>query len=437
MASTSAGTANIRVDDDRAAPSGYGQAFVIVTTLFFMWGFLTALNDILIPHLRGVFDLTFVQAALVQFTFFGAYFIMAIPSGRVIAWLGYKGAMVAGLVTAGVGALLFFPAAALVSYPVFLLALFVLATGITVLQTAANPYVTALGPAKTASSRLNLTQAFNSLGTTIAPFLGGLLILGAAATPAEEAASVQLPYVGLAIALFVLAGAIWLAKLPRLAGVEEGQGTGTYGQAFAVRSLALGVLGIFLYVGAEVSIGSFLINFLGEPQVAGLAEADAAKYVSYYWGGAMVGRFIGAALLQRVDAGRLLAACALGAALLTALAAVSTGSVAMWAALAVGLFNSIMFPTIFALAVAGLGPLTGKGSSLLIMAIVGGALIPLAMGALIDGVGMQPAFFLPAACYLYIVYYGLIGSRPTHESLGEALTTAGTAAGAIAGPGTP
>ena len=408
-----------------ASPIGYRRAFAVVTTLFFMWGFLTVLNDILIPHLKAVFDLTYVQAALVQFTFFSAYFVMAIPSGAVIERIGYKGAMVAGLLVAALGALLFYPAASLASYGLFLGALFVLATGITILQTAANPYVTALGPPEGASARLNLTQAFNSLGTTLGPLVGGLFILSdSLKTPAQmqamapdalatyraaEAASVQTPYLLLALALALLAGLIYASHLPRLADVEDGDDRGTFAQALSHRHLLYGVVAIFLYVGAEVSIGSFLVNFLGEPTVAGMPETQAARYVSFYWGGAMIGRFVGAAILARANPGRTLAAAAGIAALLCAVGAFATGAVAMWGVIAIGLVNSIMFPTVFALAVAGMGRLTGKASSLLVMAIVGGAVLPVAMGALIDGLGMHPAFLLPLACYLFIAWYGLRG----------------------------
>lgn len=402
-----------------AAPAtSYRAAFGAVTALFFIWGFLTCLNDILIPHLRSVFDLGYVQAALVQFTFFGAYFLVALPSGWLIRRLGYKRGIVAGLTVAGVGALMFYPAAALPSYPLFLGALFVLASGITVLQVAANPYVTVLGPPETASSRLTLTQAFNSLGTTVAPLVGGALILtGTAAGVTGEAArlaearAVQLPYVGLAVALFVVAGAMALFRLPTIPQIEGEAATNALERAWHRRHLLLGVGAIFLYVGAEVAIGSFLVNFFALPHIAGMEEARAAQYVALYWGGAMVGRFAGSALLRRFAPGRLLAAFAVGAAALTALAAVASGPVAMWAVLAVGLCNSIMFPTIFALAIDGLGPLTGEGSSLLVMGIVGGALVPVAVGALADTAGLQLSFLLPAACYLYIVYYGLRGSR--------------------------
>lgn len=409
------------------APTDYRPAFVAVTGLFFIWGFLTCLNDILIPHLKGVFDLDYVRAALVQFTFFGAYFLLALPSGWIIRRLGYKRGIVTGLVTAGIGALLFYPAAAVPSFPLFLLALFVLASGITLLQVAANPYVTVLGAPETASSRLTLTQAFNSLGTTVAPLVGSALILGAvtragggdgAAARLAEARAVQVPYIGLAIALFVVAGFMAMFKLPRISQIESATGDTVVsdhlptGRAWHRRHLALGVIGIFVYVGAEVSIGSFLVNFFGLPNVAGMDAERAARYVSFYWGGAMVGRFIGSVLLRRVSPGKLLGTFAVGAALLTALAAVSSGPLAMWAVIAVGLCNSIMFPTIFALAIDGLGPLTGEGSSLLVMAIVGGALIPVAVGALADGMGLQLSMLLPALCYLYIVFYGYSGSRP-------------------------
>ena len=400
-------------------------ALPTVTALFFMWGFLTALNDILIPHLRGVFTLSYAQAALVQFTFFGAYFLTALPWGRVVTRLGYQRGIVLGLAIAGVGALLFHPAAGRLSYGLFLGALFVLAAGITLLQVAANPYVTVLGPPETASSRLNLTQAFNSLGTTLAPLVGGLLIFAAAVGPGSSTAdrlatarTVQGPYVGLAVALFLLAGVIALARLPRIAAEGEGDGSGPHEGAGAprhvlgVRHLMLGAIGIFVYVGAEVTIGSFLINYLGLPRIAGLDEGAASRYVAYYWGAAMVGRFAGAALLRRGDPGRLLAAFAVAAAVLTTIAVLGGGPLAMWAVLAVGLCNSIMFPTIFTLAIRGLGRRTGEGSSILIMAIVGGALVPLACGVLADRVGLQAAFVLPALCYLYVVWYGARGSRP-------------------------
>ena len=399
---------------DPSQGGNYKVPLAVVTMLFFMWGFLTCLNDILIPHLKGVFDLNYTQIMLIQFTFFGAYFIMSIPSGSIIAKVGYQKGIVIGLLTSAVGALLFYPAASAISYPLFLTALFVLASGITLLQVAANPYVAVLGKPETASSRLNLTQAFNSLGTTVAPYFGGVLILSSVAglSAREEAAMVQMPYVGLAIALAVLAVVIWKSNLPVIASVEDHHAkAGKLTDALKYRHLVLGAVGIFVYVGAEVSIGSFLVNFLGQPEIAGLPEATAAGFVSYYWGGAMIGRFVGSALLQKVNAGKLLGVFALIASGLVTATIVTTGSTAMWMILSVGLFNSIMFPTIFTLGIDGLGKLTSQGSSILIMAIVGGALIPLAQGAMADSYGIQTAFIIPAVCYLYIVFYGFIGSR--------------------------
>ena len=395
------------------------SALAVVTALFFMWGFLTCLNDILVPHLKAVFDLNYLEASLIQFVFFGAYFIMSLPSGKIVAWVGYQRGMVIGLVTAGVGTALFYPAASLLSYPLFLGALFVLASGITLLQVAANPYVSALGKPETASSRLNLTQAFNSLGTTVAPKFGGWLILATAGAGAvvatdklAEAATVKLPYLILTGALLLLAVFIGLFKLPRLQSVEDdAQHKGTLVDAIKVPHLALGAVGIFTYVGAEVAIGSYLINFMADPEVASLDPQVAAGYVSYYWGGAMVGRFVGSAILQKIEAGTLLGINAAIASALCMISLALTGSGAMWAVLAIGFFNSIMFPNIFTLGIRGLGHLTSQGSSLLIMAIVGGAIIPVIMGRMADMFGVHHALFIPAICYLYIIYYGFFGSR--------------------------
>jgi FHS family L-fucose permease-like MFS transporter len=401
----------------------------VVTTIFFMWGFLTCLNDILIPHLKSVFTLSYTQAMLVQFTFFGAYFLMGLPAGRLVAKLGYKNGIVAGLGVAGVGALMFWPAAAAHSYPLFLSALFVLATGITVLQVAANPYVSLLGPEKTASSRLNLSQAFNSLGTAIAPVFGGLLILVAdPKTPeqlsamsqadslayrAAEANAVQMPYLGLGIALFALAVFIFLFRLPAITEASEQGDIRHYGifEPLRHRHVLFGVLGLFFYVGAEVSIGSVLVNYLSMPDIGAMSEKTATGYVSAYWTGAMVGRFIGSALLVRIDPGKLLAVFASIASVLLLVTLATSGMTAVYAVVAIGLFNSIMFPTIFTLGMAKLGPLTNRASSLLIMAIVGGAVLPLGMGFLADHIGLHHAFVLPLVCYAYIVYYGLNGSK--------------------------
>lgn len=401
----------------------YTMPLVWLTSLFFMWGFLTCLNDILIPHLKNVFDLNYTQAMLVQFCFFGAYFIVSIPAGILVKKVGYKTGIVIGLSIAAVGCLMFYPAAQMRVYAVFLLALFVLAGGITILQVSANPYVTILGSPRTASSRLTLTQAFNSLGTTIAPWFGSVLILAGATAgltgaelQAHEAEAVQGPYLFLAGALIVLAGIFAMIKLPRIVDDEIPVHTGDLGSsAWAYPHLVLGAIGIFVYVGAEVAIGSFLVNFISEPTIGAMTEAEAAKYVAYYWGAAMVGRFIGAAAMRRISGGVALAFNAVGACVLVAIAMLGSGKVAMWAILAVGLCNSIMFPTIFSLAVRGLGPHTSQGSGILCMAIVGGAAIPLLQGFLADSIGIQMAFFLPIICYAYIAFYGWKGSASQHD----------------------
>ena len=406
-------------------------ALAVVTSIFFMWGFLTCLNDILIPHLKALFELNFARAMLVQFTFFGTYFLMSLPAGWLVARLGYKRGIVAGLVIAGIGALGFWPAAAMREYAAFLAALFVLASGITVLQVAANPYVALLGPERTSSSRLTLAQALNSLGTAIAPIFGGMLILSntiksadaVAALPAAEqlayraaeAHSVQGPYLGLAVALFLLALFVFLFRLPVLAEnseqAEPGQRHG-YLDALRQRHLLLGVFGIFFYVGAEVSIGSFLVNYLSMPGIGGFSEQQATGYVSAYWTLAMIGRFAGSALLARFSPSRLLALFATVNVVLLLLTMAGGGALSLYSVVAIGLFNSIMFPTIFALSIERLGGLTSKGSSLLIMAIVGGAVVPYLQGQLADRIGVQHSFVLPVLCYAYIIFYGLVGSRP-------------------------
>ncbi|HJR10781.1 MAG TPA: sugar MFS transporter [Rhodanobacteraceae bacterium] len=408
--------------------AGNRTALTVVTTIFFMWGFITALNDVLIPHLKSVFTLNYTEVMLVQFTFFGAYFLMSLPSGKVVSRLGYRLSIVAGLVVTGIGALLFLPASMAQSYPLFLLAFFVLASGITLLQVAANPYVSLLGPARLASSRLNLAQALNSLGTTIAPKLGGLLILSVAVLGSAELAKlpaaqqaayklqqahlVQGPYLGIAIVLFALALIVWLFHLPAIEGADERDDSRhTFFDALAHARVWFGMLAIFVYVGAEVSIGSFMINYISLPGIGDMPEARAAGFVSLYWGGAMIGRFAGSALLTRIDARKLLCAFAIIAGLLVLTTMLTHGHVAMWSVIAIGLFNSIMFPNIFTLGIEKFGPLAGKVSSLLVMAIVGGAVIPLAQGALADRIGVHHAFVLPLLCYAYIVFYSVKGSR--------------------------
>jgi FHS family L-fucose permease-like MFS transporter len=409
MASNAASTAAQETAGGAQNGSNTG-ALVIVTILFFMWGLITSLNDVLIPHLKSIYTLTYVQAMLVQLCFFGAYFIVSLPAGALIRRIGYQKGAVMGLLIAASGCALFYPAS-FGGYGMFLFAFFVLASGITILQVAANPYVTVLGPARTASSRLTLTQAFNSLGTTIGPSVGGVLILsavGAAAGAAAEAATVRGPYLALAGALVLLAVLFFAAKLPQIAEAEDtGLAGDGHGSAWAHRHLVLGAIGIFLYVGGEVSIGSFLINFLGESHIAGLPAAEAADYVSIYWGGAMVGRFIGFAVMRVASPGKTLAFNSLLAIALVLTATFGSGKLAMWAILAVGLCNSIMFPTIFSMALNGLGKYTGQGSGILCMAIVGGALVPFAQGALADSIGVQASFMLPAACYVFILYFGV------------------------------
>jgi len=414
---------------------GYGAALATVTTLFFMWGFLTCLNDILVPHLKSIFDLNYAKVMLIQFAFFGAYFIFSIPSARVIDWIGYQRSMVAGLLIMGLGAFLFVPAASVPSYPLFLGALIVLAAGITCLQVAANPYVTVLGKPATASSRLNLTQAFNSLGTFLAPFFGGLFILTAARKMEEvralapdalqayrlhEAATVKLPYVGLGIALVLLAIAIGSFKLPKIEHAQHKVGEKVNDSIWKHPNLVFGAIAIFVYVGAEVSIGSFLVNYFSQPEIGGLTEKAAANLVAFYWGGAMVGRFIGSALLQKMKTGSLLGVCAVCAAGLVAVSMLTNGHVAMYSIILVGFFNSIMFPSIFTLGIAELGPLTGDGSGIMIMAIVGGAIIPVTQGWIADRIGIHHAFFLPVICYLYILYFALSGSKPNSERHAQA-----------------
>jgi FHS family L-fucose permease-like MFS transporter len=398
-------------------------ALAILASVFFMWGFITALNDILVPHLKSVFDLSYAQSMLVQFVFFGAYFLMALPAAKLLERTGYKNAIALGLLTTGIGALIFVPAATMPSFGLFLAGLFVLATGITLLQVAANPYVTLLGPPETASARLNLVQAFNSLGTTVAPALGGALILShslsgtavnstAVFTLAQrmaDALTVRTPYIGIAAVLFALAVIISLWRLPAL---RTQPGAQAQDSVWRHSRLLLGLGAIFVYVGAEVSVSSFLINYISSPRVGDMSHAAASSYVSLFWGGAMLGRFAGSFIMRRIPAASVLAAVALGAMLLLVTTMLTSGHTALWAIVLVGLMNAIMFPTIFSLAIEGLGDLTAQGSALLIMAIVGGAVIPLLQGILADHFGLRIAFILPVLCYLYILSFALHCRRP-------------------------
>jgi MFS transporter, FHS family, L-fucose permease len=437
----------------KEAPQSYMGALAVLTTLFFMWGSLTSLNDVLIPFAQNVFKVRFDASLLIQTAFFSAYFFVSVPAAKIIDWIGYKRAIIVGLGTMIVACLGFYPAAKIPSYPLFLAALIILAAGITILQVAANPYVSVLGRPETASSRLNLVQAFNSLGTTIFPWIGAKLILGTASTAItgsvsqESEAVIKLYVYFFSFALLLLAIAIGLFKLPKMESAEHHIGEKINDSVWKHPNLVFGAIGIFVYVGAEVAIGSSIANYLALDNIGGFisptdvpdaatryhaALAVAARYISLYWGGAMIGRFIGAALLQKIKAGKLLALSGIMAALLVTISVFTNGPVAMWSVLSIGLFNSIMFPTIFTLAIAELGPLTGDGSGILNMAIVGGAIIPLIVGKFTEvinsqyypamtqgktswGQGLHYALLATALCYLYILFFAVSGSKPNSE----------------------
>ena len=402
-------------------------ALAVVTTLFFMWGFCTVLNDALIPHLQSIFSLSYVQASLIQLAFFTSYFLFAMPAGKLVEMIGYQRTMVVGLVIMATGALLFVPAATTAKYAIFLAAQVVLAAGVTILQVSANPYVTILGPPETASSRLNLTQAFNTLGDTVAPYFGSILILGSAAVGAvpteqkaliaykvRQAATVKVPYIGIAATLILLAVAIAVYRFPRLEVTRDfrpGDMDASSDSIWKHPHVWLGALAIFIYVGAEVSVGSFLAKFIADPVIGNVTLQTATKLVTFYWAGMMLGRFVGSYAMQKVDSSKLLMYAGVGGFVVVLIAVLTTGHVAVWSILAVGLFNSIMFPTIFTLGVAEMGPLTGRASGLLVQAIVGGALFPVLMGHFADTMGIHKALILPCLCYLYIVYYGLSGYK--------------------------
>ncbi len=443
MAGSAPVAAPVSTSSSAGTNTSYLAPLSVLTSLFFMWGFLTCLNDIIIPHLKSVFELNYTQAMMIQFAFFTAYFVVSLPAGALVKKVGYKTGIIIGLLVAALGCFLFYPAAGARSYAMFLGALFVLASGITLLQVAANPFVAVLGKPETASSRLTLTQAFNSLGTTIAPALGSILILGNAvkskvelaamstdaadAYRAAEAASVQKPYLALTGALVLLAVAIAAFKLPKIEGSDDLTAAGSdsaHKSAWSYRHLVLGAVAIFVYVGGEVSVGSFLVNYFKEPSIGGLTESAGAKLVSLYWGGAMVGRFLGTFTLRMFKPGKVLALHAVGSVALIALSMATTGQVALYSILAVGLFNSIMFPTIFTLAIDGLGKHTGQGSGILCMAIVGGALIPVLQGFVADGIGIHHCFIVALVCYIYIAWYGSKGSRPSSEPKAARAATA-------------
>lgn len=400
---------------DASASANYLIPLVILTTLFFMWGFLTSLNDVLIPYFKKLFDLSFTQAVLIQFCFFAAYGLCSIPSGIAVRKIGYQRGAVVGLIIAALGCALFVSAANQSSYALFLGALFVLASGITLLQVSANPYVALLGPSASAPRRLTLTQTFNSLGAWAGPKFGGPIILGSlAAATVITADAVKAPYLYLGVALFVLAIFFMVVKLPK---VQDETTEGSYTEVLSYKHLVLGVVAIFVYVGAEVSIGSFIINYMAEPHIAGMAEEEASHYVANYWGLALIGRIVGVLLMFVIAGNRMLVINAIAAVALLLVVSFGGGSTAYYSLIAVGFFNSLMFPTIFSLAVAKLGPLTSRGSGLLCTAIIGGALIPLAQGMVADTVNLQISFLVPLVCYIFIAYYGLKGWVPKGPKL--------------------
>ena len=396
----------------------HNPALVVLTTLFFMMGFITCMNDILIPHLKEIFELTYVQAMLIQFCFFTAYAIMSIPMGHLVGKIGYKNGVIGGFLLTAVGCLLFYPAAGSHSYPTFLGALFILASGVTLLQVAGNPYVTLLAKPGKESATLTLVQAFNSLGTTIAPQIGAFLILAdatQAVSKAEKISSVQIPYLGLAGLLVILAVFVKMIRLPDARKIAEAESEHNHDGKHSVwqyKHLVLGAAGIFCYVGAEVSIGSLMVNVLGF--LKGLDHASAAQYLSFYWGGAMVGRFLGSAVMAKIAPNRYLAFNATIAVVLLIIA-MMTGKgnvdVAMWALLAIGFFNSIMFPTIFSLATKNLGKFTNAASGVLCTAIVGGAIVPVVQGWVVDTYSLMSSFVVSAVCYLYIVFFAVKGYK--------------------------
>ena len=430
----------------------YRSALIFLTTLFFLWGFITVLVDSLVPRLKDVFEMSYAKTVLVQFAFFTAFFVVSVPAGALLSKIGYRKGIVLGLIIMALGCLLFYPAAEYRNFNVFLIGYFTLAGGITVLQVAANPYVALLGSEEDASSRLNLSQAFNSLGTTIAPIVGALFLLSDSVKTSEEinlltdldkidyysaeAATVQTPFLLIAAFIGILALIFAFIKLPK---VMQESPKGGYLSLLKNKLMLMGALGIFVYVGAEVAIGSFLVNYFSDMNLAvivmenemmmNIANTIASVFnktfsnsdpksllgifIIFYWGGAMIGRFIGAYLTKIMDAGKVLSMFASLAILMILISINTQGLISMWSILAVGLFNSIMFPTIFTLTLEGLGDLKAQASGLLCMAIVGGAIIPFAFGSLIDGFGFKKAFILTVICYGYIMYYGKLKSRKT------------------------
>ena len=425
MALAPSGETTNTIDDDAHIDAPQLQLFVMA--LFFIFGGITSLNDVIIPKLKELFTLNYTQAMLVQFCFFAAYLFIGLPGAALVKRIGYMRGAVAGLLTMMAGCLLFIPASQTATYGVFLLALFVLASGVVIVQVVANPLISLLGPVKTTHSRLTFAQAFNSLGTTVFPYFGAILILGSLATvSAADLSGAQLDayrtaetqaivngYLGLAVALAVVAGVVWMFR-DKLQG-EKHEPSSLFGGFSLLQRprFGFGAACIFLYVGAEVAIGSLIVNYLMQSHVLGLAEQDAGKLIGIYWGGAMIGRFIGSVILRVVSPGLVLAGVSVGAIALILISTNTTGTVSGYTLLAIGLMNSIMFPTIFSLACEKLGSRAADGSGIINIAIFGGAVIPLITGMIADASGsLSTALILPALCYAIIAGFGIFARQP-------------------------
>ena len=426
--------ASREVEQEQSPGGDYRSSLTLLASLFFMWGFITVINNTLLPHLRSVFELDYTETTLIESVWFIAYFVASLPSARLIERIGYQRSLVTGLVVMAVGALGMMVAASLPSYGVTLAMLFVIASGITLLQVAANPYVAVVGPAETASSRLNLVQAMNSAGTMLAPLFGAYLILGRSkggtagagtvlsqAERLADARSVILPYGLVAVVLIGLAVVIARSPLPALGAATRRSGAAERQRQslWHHRNLVFGVPAIFIYLIAEIGVANLFVNFVSQPGIANLTHEQAGRYLTLLWAGMMVGRFLGSALMQRIRADAVLAAFSLGAFVVMLVTVVASGPLAMWALILVGFFHSIMFPTIFTLGIRGLGPLTEEASGLLIMAIAGGALV-VVQGWLADRYGLQQSFLLTAACELYVLWYALWGARSSDAQVRRA-----------------
>lgn len=388
---------------------GYLIPLILMLLLYFGIGFITAMNDILVPHFKDLFHLSNVRALLVQFAFFGAYFLLAIPSGWIVERIGYKAGIVAALSTISLGLWLFLPASILITYPLFLMGLFVAGCGLALLQVCINPYIGALGTPETAASRLNLAGGFNSVAGTLAPRIGAMFIfISAGASTAELARSVRTPYIILAILAMLLALTTLLVPMPKLlASPQESESNSR--SAWTYPHLLFGAMSIFTYVGAEVSIGSLLINYLGQPSMGSMSHVQAAKYVSFYWGGAMIARFIGFVVLRHVRQARALTFVSSLAILFMSYAVFGHGKLALWALVSCGLFNSVMWPCIFPMSLEGLGDRVSQGSGIMVMMIVGGAIVPELQGLAADRFGYQPSFLIVLACYVFILFFAVAG----------------------------